>query len=141
MFCVKDSLLTGLTITKKIEVNRDRTIGFMGDEGRVYSTPSMVEDIEYTCHELIQSHLDEGENTVGTHVSVDHIAATVEGDTVEVTITVNKIDGRAISMEATVTDSLEEVGRGKHSRFVVDVNKTFDRVQAKREKVFGTPHH
>ena len=87
---MKDSLLTGLTITKKIEVNRDRTIGFMGDEGRVYSTPSMVEDIEYTCHELIQSHLDEGENTVGTHVSVAHIAATVEGDTVEVTITVNK---------------------------------------------------
>ena len=141
MFCVKDSLLTGLTITKKIEVNRDRTIGFMGDEGRVYSTPSMVEDIEYTCHELIQSHLDEGENTVGTHVSVDHIAATVEGDTVEVSITVIEIDGRAISMEATVTDSLEEVGRGKHSRFVVDVKKTFGRLQAKREKVFGTQHH
>ena len=138
---MKDSLLTGLTITKKIEVNRDRTIGFMGDEGRVYSTPSMVEDIEYTCHELIQSHLDEGENTVGTHVSVDHIAATVEGDTVEVSITVIEIDGRAISMEATVTDSLEEVGRGKHSRFVVDVKKTFDRLQAKRGKVFGTQHH
>ena len=138
---MRDSLLTGLTITKKIEVNRDRTIGFMGDEGRVYSTPSMVEDIEYTCHELIQSHLDEGENTVGTHVSVDHIAATVEGDTVEVSITVIEIDGRAISMEATVTDSLEEVGRGKHSRFVVDVKKTFDRLQAKRGKVFGTQHH
>ena len=138
---MKDSLLTGLTIAKKIEVNRDRTIGFMGDEGRVYSTPSMVEDIEYTCHELIQSHLDEGENTVGTHVSVDHIAATVEGDTVEVSITVIEIDGRAISMEATVTDSLEEVGRGKHSRFVVDVKKTFDRLQAKRGKVFGTQHH
>ena len=138
---MKDSLLTGLAITKKIEVNRDRTIGFMGDEGRVYSTPSMVEDIEYTCHQLIQSHLDEGENTVGTHVSVDHVAATVEGDTVEVTITIIKIDGRAISMKATVTDSLEEVGRGKHSRFVVDVNKTFDRLQAKREKVFGTQLH
>ena len=131
-FSVKDSLLNGLTIKRKIEINRERTISFMGDEGRVYSTPSMVEDIEYTCHELIQCHLDESENTVGIHVFVDHVGATLEGDTVEVTATVIDVEGRTISMEATVTDSLEEVGRGKHRRFVVDVKKTFDRLQEKR---------
>ena len=58
---LKDTLLAGLQVTKKIKINRERTIGFMGENGRVYGTPSMVEDIEYTCHELIQSHLDENE--------------------------------------------------------------------------------
>ena len=72
---MKDTLLVGLQVTKKIKINRERTIGFMGEKGRVYGTPSMVEDIEYTCHELIQSHLDENENSVGTHVSVDHLGA------------------------------------------------------------------
>ena len=135
---MKESLATGLTTSKKIEINRDRTIGFMGEEGRVYSTPSMVEDIEYTCHELIQTHLDEGENTVGTHVSVDHVGATVEGDTVEVMIKVIGVEGRAISFEALVKVSVEEVGRGKHNRFIVDVAKTFNRLTAKREKIFGS---
>ena len=135
---MKESLVTGLTATKKIAVDRNRTIGFMGEDGRVYSTPSMVEDIEYTCHELIQTHLDEGENSVGTHVSVDHVGATIEGDTVEVTIKVIDVQGRAVSFEALIKDSVEEVGRGKHSRFIVDVSKMFDRLIAKREKVFGS---
>ena len=134
---MKDTLLTGLQVTKKIKVNRERTIGFMGEKGRVYGTPSMVEDIEYTCHELIQSHLDENENSVGTHVSVDHLGATLEGDTVEVNVGVINIDGRRVSFEAEVKDTLEVVGRGKHSRFIVDINKTFERLNAKHEKLFG----
>ena len=134
---MKDTLISGLQVTKKIKINRDRTIGFMGEKGRVYGTPSMVEDIEYTCHELIQSHLDENENSVGTHVSVDHLGATLEGDTVEVNVGVINIDGRRVSFEAEVKDTLEVVGRGKHSRFIVDINKTFERLNAKHEKLFG----
>ena len=135
---MKESLTAGVTATQKIAIDRDRTIGFMGDEGRVYSTPSMVRDIEYTCHELLNEHLDDGENSVGTHVSVDHIGATVEGDEVEVSITITAGEGRAVSFEATVKDSLEEVGRGAHNRFIVDVQKTYERLTEKRNKVLGS---
>lgn len=110
----------------------------MGDEGRVYSTPSMVRDIEYTCHELLMEHVDDGENSVGTHVSVDHTGATVEGDEVDVSVTITAIEGRAVSFEAIVKDSLEEVGRGVHNRFVVDVQKTYERLTEKRKKVMGS---
>ena len=135
---MKESLTAGVTATQKITIDRDRTIGFMGDEGRVYSTPSMVRDIEYTCHELLSEHLDDGENSVGTHVSVDHIGATVEGDEVEVSVTITAVEGRAVSFEATVKDSLEEVGQGVHNRFVVDVQKTYERLTEKRKKVMGS---
>jgi len=134
---LKDTLSKGLQVTKKIKINRERTIGFMGEKGRVYGTPSMVEDIEYTCHELIQCHLDENENSVGTHVSVDHIGATLEGDTIEVKVAVVDIKGRTVSFEAEVKDTIEVVGRGKHNRFVVDIDKTFERLNAKHEKLFG----
>ena len=134
---MNNNLEIGLKTTKKIKVDNRRTIGFMGEEGRVYSTPSMVEDIEYTCHEFLQQYLEEDENTVGTHISVDHLGPTVEGDTVEITISLIGIEGRAIFMDAVVKDSLEEVGRGKHNRFVVDMNKTFERLKSKRDKVFG----
>tara|TARA_B100001964_G_scaffold141784_1_gene156236 strand:+ start:175 stop:582 length:408 start_codon:yes stop_codon:yes gene_type:complete len=132
---MKDSLVAGISTTAKILVDRDRTIGFMGDEGRVYATPWMVRDIEHTARDLLIEHLDEDEDTVGTHVSVDHIAATVEGDSVEVTITVEEVNGRAVSMSAHVKDSLEDVGIGKHNRFVVDKSKTFERLEAKRAKI------
>tara|TARA_B100000959_G_C14924045_1_gene600762 strand:- start:1179 stop:1586 length:408 start_codon:yes stop_codon:yes gene_type:complete len=132
---MKDSLVAGISTTAKILVDRDRTIGFMGDEGRVYATPWMVRDIEHTARDLLIEHLDEDEDTVGTHVSVDHIAATVEGDSVEVTITVEEVNGRAVSMSAHVKDSLEDVGIGKHNRFIVDKSKTFERLETKRAKI------
>jgi predicted thioesterase len=132
---MKDSLVAGLSTTAKIEIDRERTIAFMGDEGRVYATPSMVLDIEYTARNWLMEYLDEGEDTVGTHVSVDHLAATVEGDSIEVTITVTEVNGRAITMSAQIKDSLEEVGKGVHNRFVVDKAKTFERLEAKRAKI------
>ena len=132
---MKDSLVAGISTTAKYLVDRDRTIAFMGDEGRVYATPSMVHDIEYTARNWLIEHLDDDEDTVGTHVSVDHVAATLEGDSVEVTITVDEVNGRAISMSAHVKDSLEDVGLGKHNRFVVDKAKTFERLEAKRAQI------
>ena len=135
---MKESLAVGLTSTRKFTVDRERTIGFMGDEGRVYSTPSLVRDIEYSCHELLMEHLEDGENSVGTHVSVDHIGATVEGDEISVLVTITAVEGRAVSFEATVKDSIEEVGRGVHNRFVVDVQKTYERLTEKRKKVMGS---
>jgi fluoroacetyl-CoA thioesterase len=132
---MKDSLVVGISTTVKILVDQDRTIAFMGNEGRVYATPSMVLDIEYTARNWLMEYLDEGEDTVGIHVSVDHIGATVEGDTVEIIITVIELNGRAIMMSAQVKDSLEDVGKGLHNRFVVDKSKTFARLEEKRLKI------
>ena len=87
---------------------------------RLYSTPSMVRDIEYTCLNLIQEHLDESESSVGIHVAVDHLAATPLGQWVDVEVTVSEVDGRKVTLLASVRDAVEEVGRGEHVRFVID---------------------
>jgi len=134
---MKNSLIAGISTTARILIDQDRTIAFMGDEGRVYATPSMILDIEYTARNWLMEFLDEGEDTVGTHVSVDHIGATVEGDTVEITITIEEINGRSIVMSAHIKDSLEEVGKGNHNRFVVDKEKTFARLEKKRAEIEG----
>tara|TARA_B100000475_G_C14746486_1_gene208629 strand:- start:93 stop:503 length:411 start_codon:yes stop_codon:yes gene_type:complete len=132
---MKDSLKVGISTTVNIAIDRDRTIAFMGDEGRVYATPSMVLDIEYVARDWLMEFLDETEDTVGTHVAVDHIGATVEGDNVEIEITINEINGRSINMITSVKDSLEQVGKGVHNRFVVDKEKTFARLEEKRAKI------
>ena len=132
---MKDSLKVGISTTVNIAIDRDRTIAFMGDEGRVYATPSMVLDIEYVARDWLMEFLDETQDTVGTHVAVDHIGATVEGDNVEIEITINEINGRSINMITSVKDSLEQVGKGVHNRFVVDKEKTFARLEEKRAKI------
>jgi predicted thioesterase len=132
---MKPSLEPGLAKTVRIAVDRARTIGFMGDEGRVYATPSMVLDFEYACRDLIKEHLDPGEDTVGAHVSVDHLAPTLEGDTVVFELKITKVDRRLIEIEGTMTDSLEPCGRGLHRRFVVDVARQFARLAERKAKM------
>jgi len=128
---MRSTLEPGTSRTERITIDRDRTIGFLGEEMRLYSTPSMVRDVEYTCLRLIEGHLDEGESSVGIHVALDHLAATPLGQWVDVEVTVSELDGRKVTLLASVRDAVEEVGRGEHVRFVIDVEKHRKRLRKK----------
>jgi predicted thioesterase len=130
---MKASLKQGLEFKKTIAVDQERVIGFMGKEAAVYATPRMVSDVEYTCRELLLEHLDAGEDSVGAHVSIDHLAPTPMGMSVTIEVKVADIERRKVVFEFSVKD-IEEVGRGRHVRFIVDTAKTRERLAAKRAK-------
>ena len=131
---MKPSLQAGVSVTREYQVDRDRTIGFMGEGARVYATPMLVRDIEMTCRELLLEHLDEGEDSVGTRVEIDHTAATLLGMKATITARVTSVDGRAVSFEVSGTDGLDKICRCRHNRFVVDVKTTEARLKAKAAK-------
>jgi len=131
---MKDSLRPGISRTNRVTIDKDRTIGFMGDEGRVYATPRLVHDIEHTCRDLLLEHCDPNEDSVGINVSINHLAPTLPGMTVEITATVSAVEGRKITLEIAAKDNLEPIGAGTHSRFVVDKGKTLERLKAKAAK-------
>ncbi len=131
---MKSSLAPGLLARKELVVDEARCIGFMGKEGMVYATPRMVSDVEYTCRDFLLQHLDPGEDSVGAHVSIDHLAATPMGLKVTIEAKITEIDRRKVTFEFSVHDPVEQVGRGKHVRFVVETAKTRERLAAKRAK-------
>lgn len=71
---------------------------------------------------------------MGTHISVDHLGATPLGMFVDIIVTVVDVDGRRLRLDAEVRDEIEQVGRGRHDRFVVDIEKQKARLQAKLAK-------
>lgn len=131
---MKPSLAKGVTTTMRYTVDKDRTIDFMGDALRVYATPWMVRDIEQTCLLMVKEHLDDGEETVGAHIAVDHLGATLLGMWVDVTATITEVDGRRVMLEAEVRDALDQVGKAKHVRFVIDRDRQKERLEAKAAK-------
>jgi predicted thioesterase len=131
---MKASLRPGLETAKTVAVDEARCIGFMGKDGMVYATPRMVSDVEYACRDFLLEHLDAGEDSVGAHVSIDHLAATPLGLSVSISVRVAELDRRKVTFEFSVRDPIEQVGRGKHVRFVVDTAKTRERLAAKRAK-------
>ena len=135
---MKASLQPGVSRVNRISVDQGRTISFMGDEGRVYATPWMVGDIEYTCRDLLLEHGDAGEDSVGVEVAVKHLAPTLPGMAVEITARVAAVEGRKVTFDVVAKDELDEVARGTHTRFVVDVAKTIQRLKAKAAKRVAT---
>lgn len=131
---MKASLQPGVRHTARYEVTRDRTIDFMGEKARVYATPMLVRDIEIACRELLLQHLDPGEDSVGTRVEVDHLAATLMGQPVEIDIEIAEVRGRGVTFKVEGRDNVEPICRGLHNRFVVEIATTEKRLAAKAAK-------
>jgi len=131
---MKDSLAAGVQTTQRITVDQPRTIGFMGDKARIYATPELVRDIEQTCRDMLLKHLDAGEDSVGARVELDHLAPTLLGMWVDVTAKIVEVKGRKVVFELSARDPVEEICRGRHVRFVVDVAATEARLAAKAQK-------
>jgi fluoroacetyl-CoA thioesterase len=132
---MKPSLQPGLSTVKRITVDRDRTISFLGEDARVYATPRLISDIEFTCRDLILEHGDSGEDSVGMEVALKHLAPTLAGSTVEITVRVTAVDGRKVTFEVSAKDEIDIVSAGAHTRFVVEVARTKERLKAKAAKL------
>jgi len=131
---MKNSLKEGVHTTREVGIDKGRTIDFMGEALRVYATPELVRDIEHTCRDLLLEHLDDGEDSVGTRVEIDHTGATLLGMTVTISAMITSAEGRLITFEVTAEDNIEQVANCTHTRFVVETSKLEQRLKAKAAK-------
>jgi len=129
-----DSVAVGAEITERHEIGKDRTIGFMGEDCRVYSTPSLLYDMEIACRNLLLKHIEAGQDSVGTFAELSHTGPTLLGMWIEITARVVEVKGPAVKFEVSARDALEQVATCKHARFVVGVESTKKRLQSKLEK-------
>src|SRR5215470_2450130 len=132
---MKQSLTPGLAHTRKIIVDDSRVIEFMGADCRVYATPRIISDVEYTCRDFLLQHLDPGEDSVGTKVNWEHVGPALLGETATVSVKLVQVEGRRVTFEASVAAGADAVAQGTHERFVVDVQKVRERLLKRKARV------
>jgi predicted thioesterase len=123
---------SALGATREFTIDRERTIDFMGEDARVYATPMLVRDIEVTCRDLLAAHVEPGEDSVGTRIEIDHLAPTLLGMKVRISAKALEIKGRAVLFDIEASDGKDTICRGRHSRFVVDIEQTKKRLKQKQ---------
>jgi predicted thioesterase len=97
----------------------------------VLATPVVVGWLEDAAIRAVQPYLEPGQGSVGTMVSMKHLAATPAGMTVRATATVTEVDGRRIRFAVEAHDEKEKIAEGEHERFIVNMAKFLDRVAQK----------
>ncbi len=95
----------------------------------VFATPLMIGLMENSALNCVDDLLPDGYSTVGINVTVDHIAATPVGDIVRSEATLIKIDGKKLTFNVEAFDTKQMIGKGTHTRYIVDVDKFNDKVK------------
>ena len=132
---MKPTLKPGLDHTKNITVDDSRVINFMGEDCRVYATPRIISDVEYTCRDFLLAHLEPGEDSVGTKVNWEHVGPALLGEAVTVSVKLIQLEGRRVTFEAAVAAGADAVARGTHERFIVDVQKVRERLLKRKARI------
>ena len=139
---MKPSLTEGLKHSFSFEVPATKTVPNLYPESPhlsamppVFATGFMVGLMEWTCMQLLEPHLDEGEGSLGVHIDVSHTAATPVGLTVTVDVECIELRGPRAKFKVRAHDGVDEIGAGLHDRFIVQWERFHRGLAAKRTKV------
>ncbi len=98
----------------------------------VYATPAMIALMEGCASQSVAPYLDEGCGTVGTAVNIRHLAATPMGMKVYCESILTEVDGRRLLFNVKAYDETGLIGEGTHERFIINSEKFFAKVNAKK---------
>ena len=127
----------GATTERRIKVDHNQTTSFLWEGENVFSTPSMISEMEETCRLLLKEQflgVDSHWDSVGTIVDVNHTAATPVGADIILKAEVINSDGRKVMFQVSAEDSLELIGNGKHERFIINVPRFKEKFDQKVKK-------
>lgn len=117
-------LVLGISHTTTLQVEyKDSAASYGSGLIEVFATPAMIGMMENTAHLCVQPALPEGSITVGTEVNIQHMKATPLGMSVHCTATLVEIDGKKLRFNVEAFDEQGMIGKGTHTRFVVDSEK------------------
>ncbi len=122
----------GLTGSAEVEVRVENTAAALGNAGvNVFATPFMTALMEHACRNAVDSHLPDGTMTLGGLVELRHLAPTPIGFRVRAEARLVEVKGPKLAFEVRIHDGVEEVGSGKHVRFMVSEAEFRKKVAAK----------
>lgn len=125
----------GLKFSVNYTVTDKDTAAAYGSGGLdVLATPKLVALMENAALNCVKPHLDEGMDTVGTHLDVSHLSPTPVGMKVTAESELIEIDRRRLVFAVKAYDETGLIGEGKHERFIVDMDKFTAKCEAKMAK-------
>ena len=123
------TLAPGLRSRTLIMVEREDTAVKIGSgDVPVLGTPRLLAVAEAATMQAIRDHLAPGQTSVGTHVELDHRAASSVGAHIEIATELTEVDGRRLVFSFTARERERLVATGIIERVVVDRERFLGRL-------------
>lgn len=130
-------IVNGAAKERKIRVNESQTTSFLWEGENVFSTPSMISEMEETCRLLLKEEFlpDEEWDSVGTLVNIRHLKPTPVGAEIKLKAKVVNVNNRRVTFEVDAVDKIEKIGEGIHERTIINVPEFRERFNTKLKKL------
>ncbi len=112
----------------------DSARNFYANLPDVFATPCLGGLMERVSAELINEHLNPGEQSVGATMDLKHTAATPLGMIIRVRTEITAVEGRKLTFKLEAFDEVEKIGEAVHERFIINAEKFNARVAQKAKK-------
>lgn len=112
----------GASATLEVVVTDEMTVDFaeLGRVHPVYATYTMAKHFEEAGRKVLLPHLEDGEEGLGSSVSVEHLAPSWVGERLRVVARCAEVHGNRLVCECTATDEDgREIGRGTTGQVVL----------------------
>lgn len=120
-------------LTKEYTVTEDLLAVNMGSGSlRVLATPAVAAFFEGAAAELAQESLQEGDATVGSKITVEHLAATAPGCRVSVTAELTEREGRIYRFRLQANDNAGIIATGTHERVAVTAGRFLQKAEKRK---------
>jgi predicted thioesterase len=130
---IESKITLGKSATVTTTVSGSNTAKAVGSGSlEVFATPMMIALMERAACECLEDGLEPGQTSVGTSIEVSHAAASPPGAKITATATIEYALGRKIEFIVTANDEKGEIGRGKHTRVLVDAAKFTAKAETRR---------
>lgn len=121
---MKPGMQVGNTAEIVIEVSQAMCPTFDGViVHRVYSTWSLAHHMELAARKVLVAHLEDDEEGIGTHLSIDHLAPTPVGRTVRIIAEVVEFDSTSVTCSLRAYHGRRLVARGRQIQRVLPKRK------------------
>ena len=96
----------------------------------VYATPALIALMEAAAVAAINHFIPDHQTSVGTFISIKHLAATGLGQPIRARAEVTQVEGNQISFAVQAWDNKQLIGEGSHTRFIVDIERFMKRLSS-----------
>ena len=117
-----------------VSTQEDSARRFYSNLPDVFATPCLGGLMERVSAELINEHLNPGEQSVGISMNLKHTAATPLGMVIRVRTEVIAVEGRKLTFKLEAFDEVEKIGEATHERFIIVADK-FNARMAEKAKM------
>ncbi|HEY2211259.1 MAG TPA: thioesterase family protein [Bradyrhizobium sp.] len=139
---MKSTLAPGISYCLQTRVNNHQLVPALFPDSppiaampAVLATAWLVALMEHACILALEPHLDAGEASVGISIDLKHLAPTPMATGIAIEVECIEVQKRRSVWSIVARDEVEEIGRARHERMVVESVRFASSLAAKEKQL------